>query len=75
MRSLPAISTGGTSLVSPAGGDITANKKDVRASRTAHGYISEVCIPMTDSSLYAGAEQKASRRMHFDAAAGSTFTG
>ena len=66
-------STGGTSLISPAGGDITVNKKYVRASRTADGYISEVCIPMTDSSLYAGAEQ--SFKMYaFDAAAGSTFT-
>ncbi len=65
--------TTGTGILAPKDGDITVNKKYVRATRTSDGYISEVCIPLTDGSLVSGAEQSF-KLYAFDAAAGSAFT-
>lgn len=42
-----------STLRSCADGDITPNKKNVSVTRTANGYISEVCIPIdTANTLY-----------------------
>lgn len=67
-------STTGTAILSPSDGDITVNKKYARATRTKSGYISEICIPFTDSSLLTSGGELSFRLYAFDAAAGSTFT-